>query len=43
MINLIKNIGKKSKKAFSLPINTKKKNKILKNYNQLIIKNKKKK
>ena len=41
MINLIKNIGKKSKKAFSSPINTKKKNKILQDYNQLIIKNKK--
>ena len=41
MINLIKNIGKKSKKAFSSPINTKKKNKILQDYNQLIVKNKK--
>tara|TARA_B100000989_G_scaffold236820_1_gene183732 strand:- start:2925 stop:4175 length:1251 start_codon:yes stop_codon:yes gene_type:complete len=41
MINLIKNIGKKSKEAFSSPINTKKKNKILQDYNQLILKNKK--
>ena len=41
MINLIKNIGKKSKKAFSSRINTKKKNKILQDYNQLIIQNKK--
>ena len=41
MINLIKNIGKKSKEAFSSPINTKKKNKILQDYNQLIVKNKK--
>ena len=30
MINLIKNIGKKSKKAFSSPINTKKKIKFYK-------------
>ena len=40
MINLIKNIGKKSKKAFSLPINTKKKNKILQEL-ELSIKKKK--
>ena len=41
MNNLLINLGKKSKKAFSKQINTKKKNKILKNYFQLIEKNKK--
>jgi len=41
MKTLLINLGKKSKKAFSKPINTKKKNKILKNYFQLIEKNKK--
>ena len=39
--NLI-NIGKKSKKAFFSPVNTKKKNKVLKDYCKLIKKNKKK-
>ena len=39
--NLI-NIGKKSKKAFSSPINTKKKNKVLNDYCTLIKKNRKK-
>ena len=41
MKNLLINIGKKSKKAFSYQLDTKKKNKILKNYYQLIQKNKK--
>jgi len=41
MKNLLINIGKKSKKAFSYQLNTKKKNKVLKNYYQLIEKNKK--
>ena len=41
MKNLIINIGKKSKKAFSNQINTNKKNKILKDYCQLIKVNKK--
>ena len=40
MKNLLINIGKKSKKAFSKQLNTKKKDKILKNYYQLIKKNK---
>ena len=41
MINLLKNIGKKSKKAFSIQLDTKKKNKVLKDYLILISKNKK--
>ncbi len=41
MNNLLKNIGKKSKKAFSIQLDTKKKNKVLKNYLHLILKNKK--
>ncbi len=41
MKNLLINIGKKSKKAFSNQINTNKKNKILKDYCQLIKVNKK--
>ncbi len=41
MNNLLKNIGKKSKKAFSIQLNTKKKDKILKDYYQLIERNKK--
>ena len=41
MKNLLINIGKKSKKAFSNQINTKKKDKILKDYYRLIEKNKK--
>ena len=41
MKNLLINIGKKSKKAFSYQLDTKKKNKVLKNYYQLIKKNKK--
>ena len=41
MNNLLKNIGKKSKKAFSIQIDTKKKNKVLKDYLDLILKNKK--
>ena len=41
MKNLLINIGKKSKKAFSNQINSKKKNKILKDYYRLIEKNKK--
>ena len=41
MKNLLINIGKKSKKAFSSQINTKKKDKILKDYYRLIEKNKK--
>ena len=41
MKNLLINIGKKSKKAFSNQINSKKKDKILKDYYQLIEKNKK--
>ena len=40
MKKLIINIGKKSKKAFSNQISTKKKNKILSDYSQLIQKNK---
>jgi len=39
--NLLRNIGKKSKKALSVQLNTKKKNKVLKDYLYLIIKNKK--
>ena len=42
MRNLLINIGEKSKKAFSNQINTKKKDKVLKDYLFLIIKNKKK-
>ena len=41
MKNLLINIGKKSKKAFSNKINSKKKDKILKDYYLLIEKNKK--
>ena len=41
MNNLLKNIGKKSKKAFSFQLNTKKKDKVLKYYCLLIEKNKK--
>ena len=41
MKNLLRNIGKKSKKALSVQLNTKKKNKVLKDYLYLIIKNKK--
>ena len=41
MKNLLRNIGKKSKKALSVQLNTKKKNKVLKDYFHLIIKNKK--
>ena len=41
MINLLKNIGKKSKKAFSIQLDTEKKNKVLKDYLILISKNKK--
>ena len=41
MKNLLINIGKKSKKAFSNQINSQKKNKILKDYYRLIEKNKK--
>ncbi len=41
MNNILKNIGKKSKKAFSIQPNTKKKNKVLKDYHLLIMKNKK--
>ena len=41
MSNLLRNIGKKSKKAFSDQLNTKKKDKVLKDYLFLIIKNKK--
>ena len=41
MNNILKNIGKKSKKAFSIQPNTKKKNKVLKDYYLLIMKNKK--
>ena len=41
MKTLLINLGKKSKKAISKQINTKKKNKILKNYFQLIEKNRK--
>ena len=40
MKNLLINIGKKSRKAFSISLNSKKKNKVLKNYLQLIEKNK---
>ena len=35
------NIGKKSKKAFNFQVNSKKKNKVLKDYYNLIKKNKK--
>ena len=40
MNNSLFNIGKNSKKAFSFPLNSKKKDKVLKNYFQLIEKNK---
>ena len=40
MKNLLFKIGKKSKKAFSYKIDEKKKNKVLKDYCQLIKKNK---
>ncbi len=40
MKKLLINIGKKSKKAFVNKLQTKKKDKILKDYYQLIIKNK---
>ena len=41
MKSLIIKIGKKSKKAFSFPINSQKKNKVLKDYCLFIKKNKK--
>ena len=41
MKNILFKIGKKSKKAFSYKISEKKKNKVLKDYYQLIQKNKK--
>ncbi len=41
MKNLLFNIGKKSKKALILKINENKKNKVLKDYCQLLEKNKK--
>ena len=41
MNNLLRKIGKKSKKAFSIQLNTKKKDKVLKDYLSLIIKSKK--
>ena len=41
MRNLLLNIGKKSKKAFLSQIDTSKKNKVLKDYSNLINKNKK--
>ena len=41
MSNLLRDIGKKSKKAFSGQLNTKKKDKVLRDYLFLIIKNKK--
>ena len=41
MKNLLINIGKKSKKAFGKQVSSKKKDKILKDYYQLIKKNKK--
>ena len=41
MKNLLKNIGKKSKKAFAHKLSSKMKNKVLKNYCNLIYKNKK--
>ena len=41
MKNILFKIGKKSKKAFSYRISEKKKNKVLKDYYQLIQKNKK--
>tara|TARA_Y100000992_G_scaffold54645_1_gene32884 strand:+ start:201 stop:1451 length:1251 start_codon:yes stop_codon:yes gene_type:complete len=40
MKNLLINIGKKSRKAFSVPLNSKKKDKVLKDYFGLIQKNK---
>ena len=41
MNSLLKNIGKKSRKAFSIQLDTKKKNQVLKDYYILITKNKK--
>ena len=41
MNNLLRNIGKKSKKALSVQLNTKKKDRVLKDYLLLIVKNKK--
>ena len=41
MNNSLKNIGKKSRKAFSIQLDTKKKDKVLKDYIDLISKNKK--
>ena len=41
MNDLLKSIGKKSKNAFSIQLNTKKKNKVLKDYRLLILKYKK--
>ena len=41
MKNLLLNIGKRSKKAFNYQVNSKKKNRVLKDYYQLIQKNKK--
>ena len=41
MKNLLRNIGKKSKKAFAVQLNSKKKDKVLNDYLHLIIKNKK--
>ena len=41
MKKLLVNIGKKSKIAFSISLNSDKKNKVLKDYFQLIEKNKK--
>ena len=41
MNNLLRKIGKKSKKAFSIQLNTQKKDKVLKDYFSLIIKSKK--
>ena len=41
MKNLLFNIGKRSKKAFNYQVNSKKKNRVLKDYYQLIQKNKK--
>ena len=41
MINLLKNIGKRSKKAVSIKLSTKKKDKVLKDYLILILKYKK--
>ena len=40
MKNLLNNIGKKSRKSLSIQLNSKKKDKVLKDYFQLIEKNK---